>query len=254
MGPLTQDRPKCLLPIGGRPLLEHTVKNLRSLGCEDIFVVTGYRGDLIDLPGIRRIENREYLSNNILHSLMHAREVMTGPMVVTYSDIWVEPWIYSRLMDTPGDIVIAADTDWQSYYDGRTDHPISQAENVLVDGDGRMTQIGKHLNPGDSQEGSLSEFLGLWRMSAAGTKQFCSKFLALDLQLDPQDPFQRAVAWSQAYVTDLFQELADNGSDISCAFVERGWAELDTRQDVQRLPQIAERQRLTTIVEFEGAA
>ena len=102
MGPLTAEVPKCLVPIGGRTLLEHTVKNLRSVGCDEITVITGYKGHLIDLPGIQKIENQDYQSNDVLHSLMHARKAFDGELIVTYSDIWVEPWIYARLMETIG--------------------------------------------------------------------------------------------------------------------------------------------------------
>jgi choline kinase len=253
MGALTQERPKCLLEIAGRTLLEHTVENLRSIGCDEIFVVTGYKGYLIKLPDIKRIENRDFLSNNILHSLMHARDVLEGECVVTYSDIWVEPWIYSQLLETPGNIVIATDTDWQAYYNGRSDHPISQAENVMLDANDHIVQTGKHLDPKDEQARPLGEFIGLWRMSAQGTEIFRSTFSAVDSLLGPEDPFQRAAAWRQSYVTDLFQEIVDRGTDISCALFERGWAEIDTRQDFERLAQIAGRQRLTTIVKYEGA-
>ena len=253
MGPLTDERPKCLLKIAGLPLIEHTIENLRSIGCDKIFVVTGYKGFLIDLPNINRIENPDFMSNNILHSLMHAREVMEGELVVAYSDIWVEPWIYSQLLDSSGDIVVSADTDWQGYYDGRTDHPISEAENVIFDADNHVIQIGKHLDPNDGHSKPLGEFLGLWKMSSEGTEKFRSTFLNLDFRLGPDDPFQRAKKWRQTYITDLLQEIVDQGSDVSCTLIEKGWAELDTRQDFERLTEIAERQRLSTILAYEGA-
>jgi choline kinase len=253
MGPMTEEKPKCLVTIAGRPLLEHTVGNLRSIGCDDIVIVTGYKRHLINLPMTKTVENSDFLSNNILHSLMHARAHMEGDIVVSYSDIWVEPEIFSRLLETPGDIAIATDTDWQPYYEGRTDHPISEAENVRVDINGRIEQIGKGIDPAAQESGTLGEFLGLWRMSARGTELFRSTFLELESRLGPDDDFQGAASWRQAYVTDLFQELVDNGCEINCALVERGWAEIDTRQDFDRLRQIAGRQRLKTIETFDGA-
>ena len=185
---------------------------------------------------------------------MHARARMEGDVVVSYSDIWVEPEVYSKLLETPGDIAIATDTDWQPYYDERTDHPISEAENVSVTEGNQVAQIGKHLGPEDKDSGALGEFLGLWRMSARGTEIFRTTFLELESRLDPDESFQGATSWRQAYVTDLFQELVDNGCNISCALVERGWAEIDTRQDFERLQEIAGRQRLKTIEIFGGAA
>ena len=47
----------------------------------------------------------------------------------------------------------------------------------------------------------------------------------------------------------MLQHLADRKTVIQCAFIERGWAELDTEQDYERLQSIAERQRLRTLTE-----
>ena len=252
MGAVTRDQPKCLVQIAGRPLLEHTVDRLRGAGCDEIVVITGYLAHLIDLPGVRCVENPDYANNNVLHSLMYARDYLAGDTVVVYSDIWVEPWIFDRLLDTAGDIVIAADIDWQGYYVGRTEHPIDEAENVVIDDAGRVLRVGKHVTAEAVAEASLGEFLGLWRMSAAGTDAFRLAFLTVDGRLPADDAFQQAKTWRQAYATDLFQELVDNGQEIACAKVERGWAELDTGQDLRRLPEIAARQRLTTLVDYDG--
>ena len=108
---LTATRPKCLLPIAGRPLLAHTVDNLRAAGCDEVVVVVGYRAETIHMPGITRVTNLDYRSNNILQSFMSARAHLKGPVMVTYSDIWVEPWIYRELARASGDIVLAVDRD-----------------------------------------------------------------------------------------------------------------------------------------------
>ena len=64
---------------------------------------------------------------------MCAREHIQGDVICTYSDIWVEAYVYSQLTSASGDIVAAVDIDWQPYYEGRTDHPLGEAENVFFD-------------------------------------------------------------------------------------------------------------------------
>ena len=247
MGSFSETKPKCLLKIAGRTLLDRTVENLQAIGCEKIVVVVGHKGEMINHPDIDIVPNLDYSNNNILHSLMYARDYLTGPVVVTYSDIWVEPHIHRTLMEMPGDIVLSVDRDWMPYYEGRTLHPINEAENVLVEADGRVIETGKHLSPG-SEDGKLcGEFLGLWRMSAAGTKSFRDAFERLDATLDPQRPFSQAAQWRKAYITDFVQYLVDQGVCVDCSLIERGWAELDTSQDYQRLTEIAARQGLATI-------
>ena len=252
MGELTHDKPKCLLQVAGRTILEHTIDQLRSIGCSDIILVVGHKSEMIDVANVRYVRNDDYKENNILHSLMKAREYVQGPVVVSYSDIWVEPWVFQQLTDTPGDIVLAADQDWQPYYEGRTMHPISEAENVFFDRDGAVVSIGKHLAPGDSQDHVCGEFIGLWRMSSSGSACFREEFERIDAQLGPDSSFQRADRWQRAYVTDMFQELVNRGATVNCAVIERGWAELDTEQDFRRLPEVAHRQRLATIYETNG--
>ena len=105
---------------------------------------------------------------------------------------------------------------------------------------------GKHLHPDNAESMICGEFLGLWRMSAAGTRLLRETFEEIDARLERHDPFQQAELWRMAYITDIVQELIDRGADIDCAVIERGWAELDTVEDYQRLHAIAERQRLWT--------
>ena len=246
MGAYGKSRPKCLLRIADRPLLAWTVDHLRRAGCSEVIVVTGHMAAMIDMAGIVKVQNADYRNNNILHSLMYARDFLHGPVVVTYSDIWVEPAIYETLMDTSGDIVVAVDRDWRAYYEGRTDHPLSEAEKVDFSPGGSVARIGKSLAADDTIGG---EFLGLWRMSAIGTELFREEFEKLEETLDPLAPFQRAPEWRKAYVTDMLQYLVNGGTCVDCALVDRGWAELDTIQDYERLPTIVARQELSTLVE-----
>lgn len=248
MKELSEDAPKCLLPIAGRPLLDWTVERLRLAGCGQIVIVVGYRAELIKVPGATLVENSDYRDNNILHSLMKARDHLSGPVMASYSDIWVEPHIHRHLAETEGDIVIAVDQDWQPYYEGRTLHPLGEAEKVLFDTAGRAWEFGKHL-PAIGHGGlTCGEFLGLWRMSAAGARQFREVFLELEKSLPFDAPFHNARSWQKAYITDMLKELADRGIRITCALVRRGWAELDTGEDYSRLLKIAERQGLTSLI------
>jgi choline kinase len=249
MGALTDDRPKCMLPVAGRPLLHHTIDRLRDVGCNKIVVVVGYKSDRILAADCVIVANPNYVSNNILHSLICARDHLIGDVVCSYSDIWLEPEVLSDLSNTPGDIVAAVDVDWEPYYIGRSEHPLSEAENVFIDANNAVQHIGKHLQPASAGEFKCGEFLGLWRMSPVGTERFVTHFEKLNKNLAPLSPFQGASEWQKAYITDLFQDMIDCGAQISSSLTQRRWAELDTRQDFERLLGIAERQRLRTLVQ-----
>jgi hypothetical protein len=152
--------------------------------------------------------------------------------------------VFDRLMATPGDIVAAVDGDWTAYYEGRTHHPVGEAENALYDAAGTIVQIGKRVDPSRPGGCSVGEFLGLWRMTAAGTRRFLDEFDRADARLEASDTFHGAARWIESYIADMLQELVDRGAPVTAALVERGWAELDTEEDYERLPRIAARQRL----------
>lgn len=255
MRPLTEDQPKCLLPIAGRTLLDWTIDGLRGAGCDEIVMVTGHAADAIDRADIVTVRNDDYENNNILHSLMYARDYLDRDCIVSYSDIWVEPGIFRALGNAAGDIRIAADTDWTPYYLNRSRHPIEEAENVFLEpGTNRVVRIGKHLVPEQAGHLLCAEFLGLWAMTATGAARFRDAFGAVDRETDPTAPFQAAREWRKAYITDMVQHLVDGGTAVDAVTIERGWAELDTQQDYDRLLDIADRQRLTTLTDWKAVA
>ncbi|MFZ9450262.1 MAG: NTP transferase domain-containing protein, partial [Alphaproteobacteria bacterium] len=51
MRQLTDERPKCLVPLRGRPLLEWQLEALRGAGIREIGIVTGYRREMLASRG-----------------------------------------------------------------------------------------------------------------------------------------------------------------------------------------------------------
>ena len=248
MGELTKAFPKCMLPIQGRPLLHHTIDRLKEVGCDEIVIIVGYKSENITATDCTLIENINYSSNNVLHSLMFAREYLSEDVICCYSDIWLEPEVLIDLNKIGGDIVISVDDDWKNYYLGRTEHPINEAENVLYDSSLRIHRIGKDIIPINSSELTCGEFRGLWKMNSNGSKKFVNVFDDLDLELDMDTPFQNALEWQKSYITDILQEMTDLHQIINLSITKRKWAELDTQQDYNRLLKIAECQGLVALM------
>ena len=44
---LTSERPKCMVKLQGKPLIEWQLEALRAAGIDDIAIVTGYRHELL---------------------------------------------------------------------------------------------------------------------------------------------------------------------------------------------------------------
>ncbi len=229
LNPFTNDRPKCLLDIGGQTILERTLQALRENGIENIAVVRGYQSHLIDYPDVTYCHNPDFRKNNILRSLFYAEDEMDDAFIFSYSDILYSSEIVARLIDSEADIALTVDVNWVQTYEGRDLHPVSEAELVKVE-NGRVIRIGKGVV---SPEEAYGEFIGLAKFTKAGAEAMKAAYHRAAKE-DPTSPFQCAASLEKAYMTDMIQELVDNGMLVQSIDIEGGWMEIDTPQDLER--------------------
>jgi choline kinase len=99
--PLTADRPKCLLEVGGRTLMRRQVDALAQCGVTDVVAVVGYCGDQIRRHGgdaLRYVDNVRFEDTNSLYSLWLAREELVSGAIVLNSDVLAVPLLFERLL------------------------------------------------------------------------------------------------------------------------------------------------------------
>lgn len=242
---MTDDRPKCLLSVQDCTMLENTIHHFKKAGAQEIAIVIGYKGEKIrealSDESITYFQNEDYLDNNILHSLFKARDFLTDDTLISYSDVWYHEQPFTKLMQSTAPFSICVDTDWIKAYEGRSDHPLSEAENVLYDAKGLATLCGKNLYA--QHPTNCGEFIGLLRTNAQMTNVLKEVFDEVDQKLDYQAPFHFAQQWQKAYLTDFFNELIQRDYPVHCSFVQGGWTEIDTIQDYEQLS-IKERQHV----------
>lgn len=239
LNPYTDEMPKCLVPVGGRPMMVRQLEAFRAHGVDEVVVVRGYKADVLERrkgelgPNVRFVENTDYERNNILQSLFKARDELGGPYVFTYADIVFTHDVVRRLMDSPGDVCLVIDRKFRDIYDGRTDHPLSEGEVSSLKPDGTVALVGKRALP---PEGAYGEFIGLAKFSAVGAKAMLDAWDQLNAKYAGKDdqPFQRAAKWKQAYLTDLLQHLIDGGFPMTPVPIDGEWREIDTVQDLTR--------------------
>lgn len=230
--PLTQDVPKCLaVAAGNKTLFDMQVETLRQAGIRDIVVVRGYQGEKFTRTDVRYVWNREFARNGILGSLMKAETEFDDDLIISYSDIWFESGIPSALVKTPGDMVIVVDRQWQQTYEGRSEHPLSEAEAVEMDGQNRLRRIGKIAHEGGPIH---AEFIGMMKLSRQGAAQFKAHYDEVR-RVYSGKAFQRAASFEKAYVTDMLQDLTDGHVSVTCLETSGAWREIDTVQDFEKL-------------------
>jgi len=102
--PLTKNKPKCLLKIGDRTILEHQIDRLLTAGIDDITIVTGYQASEIHTlmdNRVRWVHNKDYLATSSLYSFWLAREAAREGFVLLNSDVLFHEEILFELLASP---------------------------------------------------------------------------------------------------------------------------------------------------------
>ncbi|RAL24861.1 nucleotidyl transferase [Lujinxingia litoralis] len=223
----TDERPKCMVRVGERSILDHQLEAYRAHGVDDLHIIRGYLAERLVVPGATYHHNARWPENNILQSLFCAEEAIEGPLLISYSDIVFGPPVVKAALSTEHDITLVIDRQWHRAYQGRHDHPVEQAELARVD-QGLVRRVGKHVGP----EGALGEFIGLTYLSERGAHQLREAFARVRQRLDLDAIFRNQRTFQKAYLCDLFEELIDQGVSIGAAPIDGGWREIDTVEDL----------------------
>lgn len=223
MAGLTDERPKCLIEIGGRPLIAWQLDALRGVGVGEIAVVTGYRRELLSPLGLIEFHNPRWHETNMVASLACAAEWLERtPCLVAYSDLYYEAAGLAALIDADADIAITYDPEWEALWRRRFGDPLLDAETFRLDADGRVAEIG-------NKPASLAEiegqYMGLLRYTPAGWAEARRVWQSLE-------PPQR----DRTHMTGLLQLLIEARTMPVRAIPYRArWAEFDAPQDVAAL-------------------
>lgn len=224
--PYTTDRPKCLVELGGRPLLAWQIDALRAAGVDEIVAVTGYLADQVAAFGLPTRENPRYAETNMVASLMFAREDLAGDtdVLIAYADILYEPGIVEALMASEADLATTIDLEWRKLWDQRMADPLADAETLKLDGGGRILELGKKPASLDEIQG---QYMGLVKVAASLAPRLVETWDRLGREA--ADPKKH----ENMYMTDFLQYLADHVAPLMAVPVRGGWIEVDSREDLE---------------------
>ena len=225
---LTKEKPKGLLDINGKTILDRQISLFRSNGIDDIIIIRGALD--FGIKNVSYIHDEHCEQHDVLGSLMAAKDEIEGKVITSYSDILFDESILRQLLEFSGDIGIPIDLDWEKSYGDRTQHPRSEADNVLIKNK-KIIRIEKGIEKTTEDE-IVGEFLGLMTLSKKGSEIFVENYLKL--LHTHQGSFHRSASLKKAYLTDMIQELIDLGYDVYPIIVSGEWCEIDTQQDLER--------------------
>lgn len=227
--PLTDTKPKCLLKVGERTLLERTVEAMLQAGVAEFVVVTGYRAVMIrdfltqHFPTLtfHFLDNVDYEHNNNIYSLWMAGRVVRGrDFLLMDSDILCDPAAVERIGREPQSALAV------------NRHELGDEEmKVVVDANQNITEISKTCNPADA----MGESVGIERITADYSD-------ALYRELDQMILNEGLI---DIFYERAFERLIPQGHTFRVVDTTNYFSyELDTPEDFERAQQLMPKELL----------
>ena len=219
--PLTKKTPKCLLDIGGLPILSHQLNALKKYGINEVIIVLGYYKEMI-IDYINKnhnemkftfITNEDYLDTNTSFSAYLCKDLLSlSDTLLMNGDVLYPPQLLKQIIDSEYDTALAVDIKKCG----------DEEVKVIVDNK-RIVSIGKELDI----ENSLGEFIGIAKLSIP----FCNSFsLSLSKLIDnggKSEYFESAIA-PLLHKNDVYYE---DITHLPCI-------EIDFNEDLQKANQL----------------
>ena len=227
--PLTDTKPKCLLEVGKRTLLERTVDAMHQAGITEFLVVTGYRGEMIReflttrYPQftIHYMDNVDYEHNNNIYSLWMACQKVRGcDFLLMDSDILCDPAAVVRIAQEQTSALAV------------NRHELGEEEmKVVVDANNRITEISKTCRPEDA----MGESVGIEKITADYSEALARELDQMILQEGLIDIFYERA----------FERLIPQGHTFKVVDTTHYFSyELDTPEDFQRAQELMPKELL----------
>ncbi|MGB3705912.1 MAG: phosphocholine cytidylyltransferase family protein [Castellaniella sp.] len=220
MEEMTDDAPKCLVRLQGKPLLEWQLAALKAAGIEDIGIVTGYRRELLSSYGLQEFHNPRWAETNMVTSLECAQEWLTSePCIVSYSDIFYEPAAVKLLVESTATMAITYDPNWLSLWTARFGDPLLDAETFRIKESNTLVEIGRKPRSVQDIQG---QYMGLLKF----TPQSWIEIQNIRAELNPA---QR----DRMHCTGTLQAMVERGNvPVQALRYEGKWGEVDTQSDL----------------------
>jgi choline kinase len=220
MGPLAENRPKCMVELAHKPLVRRQIAALRGGGISTIGIVRGYLGNMLQIEGVTYFENQRWAETNMVMSLVAAAPwLRSEPAVISYADIFYGPDVVRDLAASSGDLVVAYDPNWRSLWTRRFADPLSDAETFRTDAHGNLTEIGRRTTRIEDIEG---QYMGLVKFTPAGWSAVESVLAGVD------DTTRDAMD-----MTTLLRRLLATGFPIGTVGITGQWGEIDSSGDLE---------------------
>lgn len=222
LGARTKDRPKCMCMLQGRTLLDRCLETLAGAGVQaaDVGIVTGYRSDMLVVPGVTFFHNPDWEQTNMFVSLTMAREwLVREPCIVCYSDIVFSPGALEKLIRCPAPLAVTSYKGYWELWEKRMENPLEDLETFRADESGRLLEIGGKPS---SREEIQGQFMGLLRFTPESWTW---------VEETIRHPLPKTV--EKLDMTTLLEGMVKRGYPVQTISTGDLWLECDSEQDIE---------------------
>lgn len=218
---LTENKPKVMLPVGGKPLLRRLIDEFKKMEINDILVVAGYKAESINIPGIEIIVNPDYETTGELASLACSQLSFGDDLVILYGDLLFRNYILRDLLDANGEIIVVVDSAMKNIsQSGNPDYAFCSKpdDRSLFNPDINLLKI--KPNP----ENASGRWLGILKFNKEGKK-------SLDQALNE---LKKESNFNQMGIPDLCNYLINQGQKIKVLYINGHWLDINSLEDLDK--------------------
>jgi NDP-sugar pyrophosphorylase family protein len=215
MGAITNEVPKAMLAVQGRPLLEHVIERLAGVGVEQFLIVVGHRRELVEQhfsnwPVPVRFCVQDPINGTGSAARLAKDFVESDPFLLTFGDILCDPVAYTRcaaaLLHNPATMAVLGVKDMDDPY---------RAAAVYVE-QGVVTRVIEKPPKGTSTTRWTSA--GVYAMQPA-------VFHYLDrLEPSPRNEYE---------LTSIFEMMLHDGLELRIGVMEGAWRDVGRPEDLE---------------------
>lgn len=220
MKSLTDERPKCLVELRGKALLDWQLEALREAGIREIAIVTGYKRELLTNRGLTEFHNPRWADTQMVSSLACAQEwLQSGPCIVSYSDIFYDARAVVSLMKCSAQIAVTYDPNWLGLWKKRFGDPLLDAETFRLNPDQTLAEIGNKPMSVNEVQG---QYMGLLLYRPEGW----AEVLRIRTQMTPSES-------DRMHMTGTLQKVIEAGVvPVKAVPYDAEWGEIDSADDL----------------------
>jgi phosphoenolpyruvate phosphomutase len=230
---ITEDKPKVMLPIAGKPLLRWLIDGFKKQHINDITVVGGYRADAIDTAGIKLKLNPRYAQTGELASLACGLDGLDADVVISYGDLLFRSYVLRSLVENSADFSVIVDSTLENAgnhtvrdfaYCSRSDDRGLFGTPVLLERvDGAATQ---------GEKSAQGRWIGMLNVSRQGLALLKTTLAAL----------QTKPGFDALDMPALLNALIEGGAPIQVLYVHGHWRGVNDLDDLRQAVDFAHAQ------------